>query len=262
MANWALVTGGSSGIGLEFAKDLAVRGYNLVLVARDAKQLKSVQADISSLGVEVEILHVDLAKRAEVYKVTARLTDGAKPVEVLVNCAGFVLHVPSVTNNAKDFAVQEAAMQVMATDVLLLSGAAAFEMKRRGKGVIINVASTTAWAYTGNYSAIKRWVVSYTEGLAIELSGTGVTATAVCPGWAHTNFHRSGGRAEPRVPEWLFTDPAVIARAGLRDAFKGRSLSIPTLRWKVALWFMGHGPLGLGRYFTRKYLSSRGHSKR
>jgi short-subunit dehydrogenase len=263
MAGWALVTGGSSGIGFEFSRQLAERGYSLVLVARDKAQLKTAQQNLNGLvNVEVEIMSLDLAKDHDIGKVLKRLKDFKKPIEVLANCAGFVLHVASASAEPNDLKTQAAAMQVMATDVLLFSATAASAMKQRGCGVIINVASTTAWAYTGNYSAIKRWVVSYTEGLALELRGTGVTATVVCPGWAHTNFHKAGGRPEPHMPEWLFTKPEVIARQGLRDAFRGKVLSIPTLRWKVALWFAMHGPLALGRGFTKMYLSSRGTDKR
>ncbi|MDR0397791.1 MAG: SDR family NAD(P)-dependent oxidoreductase [Candidatus Nomurabacteria bacterium] len=262
MAQWALVTGGSSGIGLEFSRQLAELGYNIVLVARDANQLKSARVELASLGVEIETMSVDLADRKGVGAVMNRLKNNKKPVEVLVNNAGFVLHVASSSAEPADLAVQESAMQVMATDVLLLSATAVSEMKRRRKGIILNVASTTAWAYTGNYSAIKRWVVSYTEGLALELRGTGVTATVVCPGWAHTNFHKAGGRPEPHMPEWLFTKPEVIARMGLRSAFRGKVLSIPTLRWKIALWLAMHGPLALSRGFTKIYLSSRGTDKK
>lgn len=258
MAAWALVTGGSSGIGLEFARLLAQRGYNLVLVAQDRKRLAAAQAELKGTGVLVEAISLNLAKRKSADKVIARLKNKSKPVEALVNCAGFVLHVPSASANPADLAAGEAALQVMVNSVLLFSSVAASEMKHRGKGMIINVASTTAWAYTGNYSAIKRWVVSYTEGLAIELKGSGVTATAVCPGWAHTSFHSSGGRPEPKVPEWLFTDPAVIAQQGLRDALSGKILSIPTLRWRIILWVAMHGPLALARGFSRKYINSRG----
>lgn len=252
----ALVTGGSSGIGREFAEALAARGDDLVLVARDAARLEESAAQLRARhGVQVETLVADLAVRAQVDVVCARLSDPERPVDTLVNNAGFGVHVRLLE---ADTSLQETAMDVMCTAVLILSAAAGRAMSARGHGTIINVSSASAWIATGNYSAIKRWVVSYTEALALELEGTGVRVSVVCPGWARTNFHERSGSKPPKLPGWVFVDPREVARTALRDAERGRLISIPTTRWKVALLVAQHGPAAIPRAVSRMVSRSRG----
>ena len=122
--------------------------------------------------------------------------------------------------------------------------------------MIINIASTSAWMYNGNYSALKRWVVVYTDALALELRGTGVSATAVCPGNTRTNFHASGGIKRKDIPEWMWCEPEQIARTGLRAAKKARPVYVPTVKWRLFAWACRHFQ-GLARLISRKLIAGR-----
>ncbi|WIY82646.1 SDR family NAD(P)-dependent oxidoreductase [Propionimicrobium sp. PCR01-08-3] len=251
----ALVTGGTSGIGRAFATELAERGYDLVLVARDQSRLDQTASDLRTrFGCEVETLHADLAVRSDLDPVIARLSETDRPVDVLVNNAGFGLNASLLD---EDVATQERAMDVMCTAVLILSGAAGRSMKARGQGMIINVSSVSAWIVKGNYSAIKRWVLTYTQALALELSGTGVQATAVCPSWVKTELHERAGVARPKLPGWAWVDGSVVAKTALDAAAAGKPVAIPTRKWRVAVWFLDHAPKGLSRAISRKITKSR-----
>lgn len=251
----ALVTGGTSGIGLAFAVELAERGHDLVLVARDQERLAATAADLGArFGCTVETIAADLAVRDDLDPIIERLTDAARPVDVLVNNAGFGLNASLL---AEDTGPQERAMTVMCTSVLILAGAAARAMKPRGQGTIINVASVSAWIVKGNYSAIKRWVVTYTQALALELGESGVQATAVCPGWVKTELHARAGVKRPRIPAWAWVEPEQVARAALDGAARGKVVAIPTKRWRLAVWVLEHAPAALPRFVSRKISKSR-----
>lgn len=251
----ALVTGGTSGIGLAFAAELAERGHDLVLVARDPARLQQTASELTGrFGCRVETLTADLAVRADLDPIVARLTDPQRPVDVLVNNAGFGLNASLLD---ADVTVQEQAMAVMCTAVLILGGAAGRAMKSRGRGTIINVSSVSAWIIKGNYSAIKRWVLTYTQALALELAGTGVQATAVCPGWVKTDLHERAGVSRPKLPGWAWVDATEVARTALAAAGRGKVVAVPTRRWRLAVWALEHGPAALPRYISRKISKSR-----
>ena len=206
----ALVTGGTAGIGHAFAVELASRGWDLVLVARDTARLEAVAEDLRTrFGRETETITADLAVRADMLRVAERLECTEHPIDMLINNAGFGIHASLLD---KDFSIQEKALDVMCLAVLVLSGAAGRSMSARGHGAIINIGSSSGIITTGNYSAVKAWVNTYTEGLANELRGTGVTVTAVLPGWVHTEFHERADLNMTGVPEliWLNAD-AVVA---------------------------------------------------
>lgn len=251
----ALVTGGTSGIGFAFATELARRGHDLVLVARDQARLDTVAAELADRhGCLVETLAADLAVRADLDPIVERLTDPDRPVDVLVNNAGFGLNASLL---ASDVGIQERAMDVMCTAVLILGGAAARAMKPRGSGIIINVSSVSAWIIKGNYSAIKRWVLTYTQALALELGGSGVQATAVCPGWVKTELHDRAGVSRPKLPSWAWIEADEVARSALAGAERGKVIAIPTRRWQLAVWLLTHSPAALPRFISRKISKSR-----
>jgi short-subunit dehydrogenase len=110
--------------------------------------------------------------------------------------------------------------------------------------------------YAGNYSALKRWVVVYTQSLALELRGSGVSATAVCPGETKTDFHAHGGLKSPNIPEWLRCQPEEIARAGLRAAERGKAVYVPTVPWRLFTWICQHFQ-HLARLISRRLLTGR-----
>ena len=183
----ALVTGGTSGIGAEFARQLAARGDDLVLVARDKRRLDEMAVELRAFGRSVEVLPADLSDAKGTARVAQRLADAAKPVDILINNAGFGGLSKLVR---PDVAQYDEAFAVMMRAVWELSAAVAPGMKERGHGAIVNVASTAGQLSMGAYSSIKAWVITYTESLANELHGSGVTVTALMPGWVRTEFHQ------------------------------------------------------------------------
>jgi hypothetical protein len=250
----ALITGGTSGIGAAFARQLAASGYDLVLVARDPKRLASTAAELhAASGIHVETLRADLADRADVARVASRIEDPTRPIDLLVNNAGIA--VPAALT-ATDTSPHEQAFEIMCRAVLVLGAAAGRTMKGRG-GTIINISSLQSFLATGSYGAIKAWVTAYSQGLAVELRGTGVTVTAVLPGWVRTEWHERAGVRRSTLPSWLWTEPDVVARIALRDANRGRVICIPTVRYRVLGWFARHLPLRTIRWISAGISSSR-----
>jgi short-subunit dehydrogenase len=221
----ALVTGASSGLGAEFARQLAARGQDLVLVARDTERLEQLAQRLhAAYGIATEILTADLADHDQVRVVADRLRDPDRPVDTLVNNAGFARRTSYL---ADDLAEEERAVDVMLHAVLVLSHAAARSMQARGRGVIVNVSSVAAFVAMGTYSATKSWVVVFSEALSRELAGSGVTATVVCPGFVHTEFHQRADLNMSRLPEWAWLDAEDVVRAALDGAARGRVVVVP-----------------------------------
>ncbi|WP_423919526.1 SDR family NAD(P)-dependent oxidoreductase [Frigoribacterium sp. 2-23] len=250
----ALVTGGTSGIGAEFARQLAERGWDIVLVARDVTRLDETARTLRRLGRDVEVLPADLADRADVDRVAARLEDPDRPVDLLVNNAGFGMHTPLTD---PDVAIHDRAFEVMVRAVLVLSGAAARAMRERGRGRIVNVSSTAGFMAMGGYSAIKAWVTSYSEGLAVELRGTGVGVTALLPGWVRTEFHQRAGIRASSIPNGLWLSAERLVRDALRDVDRDKVISIPTVRYQVLIWLVRHAPKTAVRRVSAAISSSR-----
>lgn len=252
----ALVTGGTSGIGAQFARSLAGRGWDLVLVARDAERLAEMASELSGgpAGVAVETLVADLADRGDVDRVAARVESADAPIEMIVNNAGFGIHTSLL---ARDISTIDRAWEVMMRAVLVLGGAAARAMKQRGHGRIVNISSTSGWITMGAYSAAKAWVTSYSEGLSNELHGTGVTVTAVCPGWVHTEFHERAGIRSSSIPSFLWLDADTLVEGALRDIDRGKVISITSLRYKALIGLAHHAPKSWVRGVSRSISSSR-----
>ncbi|WP_127131168.1 SDR family oxidoreductase [Georgenia sp. SYP-B2076] len=251
----ALITGGTSGIGLSFAHALAARGCDLVLVARDAERLGKTAEQLRwRYGVEVETLPADLAARAGAAAVAARLADEASPVEVFVNNAGKGVHAPLL---AEDTAEHEDALELMVRAVLLLGNAAGRAMRARGHGVIINVSSVAGLIPMGAYSAIKSWVRTYSESLALELAGTGVRVTTLLPGWVRTEFHERAGIRASSIPGALWLEADRVVADCLADVEKGRVRSVPSKRFTVLAFLAEHAPRPAVRQFTALLNKSR-----
>lgn len=219
----ALVTGATAGLGAEFARQLAERGYDLVLVARDRARLADAAERLrAGHGVAVEVHPADLGDPAQRRTVEARLADPDRPVDVLVNNAGYGLPQGFLRSSVED---EEQLVQVLVLAVLRLTHAALPGMLARGRGAVVNVSSVAGFLPAGTYSAAKAWVTSFTEGLAPQLARKGVRAVAVCPGYTRTEMHQRMG-IQPRLPSWAWLEPQVVVRTALRDLERGATLSI------------------------------------
>jgi uncharacterized protein len=251
----ALITGGTSGIGAAFARALAARGDDLVLVARDADRLSETATDLKErYAVSVETIAADLAVRSDVVGIAERLASVERPIDLLVNNAGFGVRVRLT---AADTTPHEHAIDVMIRAVLMLSAAAGRAMRQRGAGTIINVSSTAGFVAMGGYSAIKSWVTSYSESLANELHGTGVKVVALCPGWVRTEFHERAEINIDSIPPFLWLDADRLVADCLDDAAAGKVISIPSKRYKVLMTICEHLPHRAMRAVSRKMTSGR-----
>ena len=229
VAGTALVTGATAGIGHEFAVQLAARGHDLVLVARDRGRLESVaQALRDAHHVEVEVLVADLVDRDQLATVEARLADPARPVDLLVNNAGFGLKQRFLDN---DVAAEQAMLDVLVTAVLRLSHAALGGMTERRRGGIINVSSVAAFLPRGTYSAAKAWVNQFSKWAAHEYRSQGVTVMALCPGFTKTEFHERMEVTRGSGVLWLEAD--FLVERALSDFDRGRVLSIPGAQYRT-----------------------------
>ena len=244
----ALVTGASAGIGHEFARQLAARQHDLVLVARDRSRLEAVAAELTSrYAVSAEVLVADLSDRSALQTVADRVADPERPVDVLVNNAGYGQRRSFLRN---DVTVEEAAFDVLTRAVLVLSHAAGVAMRERGRGRIINVSSVAGFIASGSYSAAKAWVTTFSEGLASELAGSGVTVTALCPGFTNTEFQQRAGIGKPG-PDFMWLDPTRLVSECLDDVDKGRVLSVPGLQYKAIVGLLRVVPRSMVRRRVR-----------
>lgn len=250
----ALITGGTSGIGAAFARLLAAQGWDLVLVARDVERLEKVAAELhAASGIDVETVSADLGEARDVATVAARLEDPARPIEMLVNCAGFGVHTPLIREPDR----HERAFDVMCRAILILGGAAGRAMSARGHGTIISISSLQTFLTTGSYAAIKAWLTAYSQSLSNELRASGVTVTAVLPGWVRTEWHERAGVRRSSIPSWLWIQPELVAAVALKDAARGKVVSIPTVRYRVIGWFARHLPMRTVRWISAGLTSSR-----
>jgi uncharacterized protein len=251
----ALITGGTSGIGAAFARALAARGDDVVLVARKADRLSDMATELKErYAVSVETIVADLAVRSDVLGVAERLASVEQPIDLLVNNAGFGVRA-KLTD--ADTTPHEHAIDVMIRAVLILSTAAARAMRQRGAGTIINVSSTASFVTMGSYSAIKAWVRYFTEGLANELHGTGVNVTALCPGWVRTEFHQRAEINTGSIPSLMWLDADRLVADCLEDASAGKVISIPSKRYQLMITICEHLPHRALRAVSRRLTASR-----
>ncbi len=241
----ALVTGASSGIGLSFARHLAADGHDLVIVARGVDRLEAVAQELrSAYDRDVEVLAADLTDRDQLGRVADRVSDADRPIEVLVNNAGFGL---GHGFSGGPLADQEQLLDIHCRAVLVLSHAAAQAMRGRGRGTIINVSSVAGFAAMGTYAAAKAWMTTFSEALAVELTPYGVGVTALCPGFVRTGLHERSSIRMDRLPSFGWLDVDDVVSTALADVARGRVISVPSLRFKAAVLAARHLPRPLVR---------------
>lgn len=227
----ALVTGPTAGIGQAFTHELAARGYDLVLVARTRERLEELAERLRSrYAVAVEVLPADLADRDALATVEARVGDRDRPIDLLVNNAGYGHRRPFVENSVED---EQAMLDVLVTAVMRLSHAAVVPMLERGAGAIVNVASVAAFLPRGTYSAAKAYVVSFSRWLDLTYRARGIRAMALCPGFVRTEFHGRMGVRRTSAPRWMWLEAERVAREALDDFDHGRRVSVPSRRYKA-----------------------------
>jgi short-subunit dehydrogenase len=243
----ALVTGASSGIGAEFARQLAGRGYNLVITARRKDRLDSLAKEIThARGVEVEVVEADLGAPEGVAAVEARIQRG--DIALLVNNAGFP--------TSGHFVALPVERELMEIDVnvralVQLAHAALGPMKARGRGTIINLGSTGSYVpvpYMAVYGATKAFILSFSEALHEEAREYGVTVTCLCPGGTSTEFQEVAGFDTARLPRAAFVGPEPVVRAALNGARAGSAIVVPGMANKAT----ANLPRLLPRFAVRK----------
>jgi uncharacterized protein len=254
----ALVTGASSGIGRAMARHLAARGVDLVVVARDGARLGALAGEVGAAGhgrgaggaergVDVEVLVADLADAAQLAAVEKRLADGDRPVDLLVNNAGFGTY-GDFAHLDIDTEEREIAVNVMA--LVRLTHAALGSMLGRGRGSVLNVSSVAGLQATpGNatYGATKAFVASFGEAVHEELAGTGVSLTTVLPGFTRTEFQERSGTAGRQIPGPAWQSAEEVAVLALDAARAGKAWLVPGALNKVMVAAAGPLPRGLKR---------------
>lgn len=230
----ALITGASAGIGREFATQLAARGWDLLLVARDAARLAALADELRQAHqAECRIVAADLGADAAVDDLVARIR-ALPALDLLVNNAGFGTR-GTLAETAPG--PQEQMVRVHVLAALRLVQAALPGMVARRRGAIVNVASVAAFVASPrnvNYCATKAYLVSLTEGLAAELHGTGVRTQALCPGFTHSEFHARMQSDKGAIPPFMWLDAPDVVRASL-DALDagGPVVLVPGAQYRV-----------------------------
>ncbi len=243
MPETVLITGATAGIGHAFATELARRGHDLVIVARDTERLKSVAKQLADkYGVDVRTRTADLSTTAGIKRVAKDLDDDSRPIGFLVNNAGSANRKPFADNPIAD---EEAVLNVMVRAPMHLTHAAINAMRRRRRGRIVNVSSVAAFTPRGTYGAHKAWIVSFSRWANIAYADQGIRVMALCPGFVRTEFHQRMNARTDNIPDWMWLDASELVRLGLADLDRGVAVSIPTLRYKAIATLSRITPPGL-----------------
>lgn len=242
----AVVTGASSGIGAEIARELVRRGHQVVLVARSVAKLDQLAAE---LGSGAHVLGADLSDRSVRAGLLAAVTDLGLTPDILINNAGLSTLGPVSRSDP------EAEMNMIEVDVVAVVDLCSRflpGMVERGSGAVLNVASTAAFQPLpgqAGYGAGKAFVLSYTQSLAAELRGTGVSATALCPGPVDTGFGEAAGfskeDAESALPSFMWVPAPDVARVAVDAMAKGRMVAIPGVANRIGSIFAQVAPRSL-----------------
>jgi uncharacterized protein len=238
-----VVTGASSGIGTEFARQLAARGHGVFLVARREDRLRELASEIErDHGVRAEFAAVDLGDAADRHNLPGLIARRDLDVAVLVNNAGFTTVGDVHLNPDRQLGM----IHVNVEALVDLTAQWLPGMVDRGAGAVINVASTASFQpipVQAVYAATKAFVRSFSEAVSAELKGTGVSMTALCPGPVATEFIEAGGfKSESPGPSFVYSTAQDVARAGIEGADKGKRVVIPGVANRIQATLGQHGP--------------------
>ncbi|MDR1485845.1 MAG: SDR family NAD(P)-dependent oxidoreductase [Planctomycetaceae bacterium] len=244
---FAVITGASDGLGKEFARQLAIDGYDLLLVARRGELLEAIKSDYESrYGIRAEVFVCDLSRADEVRRLELRLA-GEEFLEFMVNNAGFGRDgtFPEV-----DPDLEEEMIRVHVISLMRLSRAALVPMCRRKKGFLINLSSVAAFLHGTNcaeYMATKAYVLSFSKNIQCDVSKYGVRVQALCPGLTHTGFHGTEtmkGFKKNKTPAIAWLNADYVVRTSIRSIKKTKKVvCIPSLRYKLLLMLLNN-PIG------------------
>ncbi len=258
MPKTALITGASSGIGLELAKVFARDGIHLVLVARSAATLRDVKAQLErDYGVSVTALSADLSIPGAASSLHADITARQIQVDYLVNNAGYGLYGPFHRLALDD---ELAMLQLNCAAMTALTKLFTQEMLARGTGRVLNVASTAAFQpgpLMAVYYASKSYVLLLSEALHNEFAGTGVTVSCLCPGPTPTGFQGRAGNSTSGLSGLVSTSAQQVARAGYRGMLRGKSVIVPGLINKLLVFLVRFAPRTLVTAASRWTAESR-----
>ena len=230
----ALVTGASSGIGEQIAREFARRGVPLVLTARRVERLEHLAAELRS-QVEVEVIAADLADPSAPAALVEELARRGIGIRILANNAGY--GVPGRYDKS-DWPAHAAFLQVMVTAVAELTWRLLPSIRSFDDGSILNVVSFAALMPAADgqtlYAPAKSWLLKFSEALALENADRNVHVTALCPGFTYSEFHDvTGTRAKMRVSRKMWLDAASVARFGIDANERGTILAVPGWRYRV-----------------------------
>jgi short-subunit dehydrogenase len=227
----ALVTGATSGIGAAYAKLLAKERFDLVLVARDLSRLNAYAKELNkTYKIKVETLQADLTKPAQLAKVEKRLSSKTKPIEVLINNAGFGIKQSFADSEIKK---EQELLDVLVTAPMRLTHAALPQMLKRDSGVIVNVSSVASWIAGGTYSAAKSYLTVFSEYLNTELKRTNIKVSALCPGFTRTEFHQRGKMRMTGLPNFMWLSSDQVVAKSWKDAKAGKAICIPGWQYLI-----------------------------
>ena len=229
MAQWALVTGATAGIGESFTRLLASKGYNVALVARDEARLHERAAGLrEKFGVQTFVLPADLSTNEG----CASVEDYIKTyeIDVLINNAGFGINKAF---SASDITAEQQMFDVLIRTPMRLMHTAIPRMKQRNSGTIINVSSVAGFIAGGTYSASKSYLTVLSESLNTELASSGVKVSALCPGFTRTEFHERGRMKMGGLPKFMWLNSDKLVEQSWIDAVANKPVSIPGWQYKL-----------------------------
>ena len=251
MSKYALVTGASSGIGLEVSKNLASKGYNLVLTARRTDLLNDLANDIENqYGVNVDVISKDLSlydSPKEIYKFCESKN---YDINLLVNNAGYGIKTAFHNTSIED---EENFIRVLGTSVIMLTKLFLPKMIENGDGKIMIVSSVASFAAPSAiqplYGPIKTFMNRFSDSININYKHKGITSTSVCPGFTVTGFHTASGVQEQmdRVPKFMVFSAERIAKEAVDATLAGKSLCVPTKTYKFLVFMLKNIPQSILR---------------
>lgn len=261
MNNYALITGASSGIGLEIAKLLASKGFNLVITARRKERLLALKNEISTkYAVNCDFISCDLSQKNAPKKIFEFCEKNNYQIEILVNNAGY--GIPSLFHETS-MEDEEKFLRVLGISVIALTKIFLPSMIRRKKGKIMIISSVAAFAPPSTiqslYGPIKTFMNRFSESINSNYNNFGITSTAVCPGFTYTEFHSSSGvqKQMDSVPKFLKKNAKRVAIEAVTDTLKGKSVSIPTKTYKLFVLILKVAPISVFSLLVKVFVPGR-----